>query len=117
MFDAIWTAALALNKTQSQLNSKNISLKDFTYKDEYGISNIIYKEALKLKFFGLSVSIIYSYQLCMVDHDVCIGIHCRYLAVYSSVSYTKYLILLICVGRCFLSGQWRQTRKNSIAPI
>ena len=56
VFDAIWTAALALNKTQSQLSRKNISLKDFTYKDEYGISNIIYEEALKLKFFGLSVS-------------------------------------------------------------
>ena len=56
MFDAIWTAALALNKTQSHLSTKNLHLKDFTYKDEYGISNIIYEEALKLKFFGLSVS-------------------------------------------------------------
>ena len=56
MFDAIWTAALALNKTESQLRKRNLSLKNFTYKDEYGISDIIYEEALKLKFFGLSVS-------------------------------------------------------------
>ena len=62
MFDAIWTAALALNKTESQLRKRNLSLKNFTYKDEYGISDIIYEEALKLKFFGLSVSI--SMNLC-----------------------------------------------------
>ena len=62
MFDAIWTAALALNKTESQLRKRNLSLKNFTYKDKYGISDIIYEEALKLKFFGLSVSI---YHECM----------------------------------------------------
>ena len=59
MFDAIWTAALALNRTESQLKQKNLSLKNFTYKDEYDISSIIYKEVLKLEFFGLSVSIYY----------------------------------------------------------
>ena len=75
MFDAIWTAALALNKTQSQLSRKNISLKDFTYKDEYGISNIIYEEALKLKFFGLSVSS-HSYQVPTISLCICIGVHC-----------------------------------------
>lgn len=56
MFDAIWTAALALNNTESQLNKKNLSLTNFTYKDEYDISGTIYEEALKLDFFGLSVS-------------------------------------------------------------
>ena len=59
MFDAIWTAALALNKTESQLRKKNLSLKDFTYNDEYDISSTIYEEALKLIFFGLSVSVNY----------------------------------------------------------
>ena len=57
IFDAIWTAALALNKTESQLSKQNLSLQDFDYEDRYNISDMIYKEALKLKFFGLSVSV------------------------------------------------------------
>ena len=57
MFDAIWTAALALNKTESKLKKKNLTLKNFTYEDEYNISGVIYEEALKLEFFGLTVSI------------------------------------------------------------
>lgn len=56
MFDAIWTAALALNKTGSLLKEKNLSLKNFTFDDEYNISDIIYDEVLKVKFFGLTVS-------------------------------------------------------------
>jgi len=57
MFDAIWTAALALNRTEFRLNKKNLTLKNFTYEDEYNISGIIYEEALKVEFFGLTVSI------------------------------------------------------------
>ena len=58
MFDAIWTAALALNKTKSRLDAKNLSLMDFAYdNDEHGIADIIYEEALKVNFFGLSVSV------------------------------------------------------------
>lgn len=56
MFDAMWTAALALNRTATQLKKHNISLKDFDYDDKYNISDMIYKEALKVKFFGLTVS-------------------------------------------------------------
>ena len=62
IFDAIWTAALALNKTESQLSKQNLSLKDFNYEDRYNISDTIYKEALKLNFFGLSVSVNYANQ-------------------------------------------------------
>lgn len=69
MFDAIWTAALALNKTESQLRKRNLSLKNFTYKDEYGISDIIYEEALKLKFFGLSVST--TMNVCRCIYYIC----------------------------------------------
>ena len=58
MFDAIWTAALALNKTKSRLDDKNLTFRDFTYDDKHGISDIIYEEALKVKFFGLTVSIL-----------------------------------------------------------
>ena len=57
MFDAIWTAAMALNKTASRLNKKNLTLKNFTYEDEYNISGIIYEEILKVEFFGLTVSV------------------------------------------------------------
>ena len=58
MFDAIWTAALALNATKSQLEIINKTLADFTYENRYKISSVIYEEALKVNFFGLTVSII-----------------------------------------------------------
>ena len=56
MFDALWTAALALNRTETRLNERNLTLLDFTYDDEHNISEIIYEEALKVNFFGLTVS-------------------------------------------------------------
>ena len=56
MFDALWTAALALNRTETRLNKQNLTLMNFTYDDEYNISNIIYEEALNVNFFGLTVS-------------------------------------------------------------
>ena len=62
MFDAIWTAALAINKTVSRLSKINLTLKDFTYEDNYKISGIIYEEVLKVQFFGLTVSILASYM-------------------------------------------------------
>lgn len=65
MFDAIWTAALALNKTESRLNEKNLTLKDFTYEDEHNMSGVIYEEVLKLEFFGLTVSMQSIMAICM----------------------------------------------------
>ena len=59
MFDALWTAALALNRTETRLNERNLTLTDFTYDDEYNISNIIYEEALRVNFFGLTVSMLH----------------------------------------------------------
>ena len=58
MFDAIWTAALALNRTKSKLAKRNLSFRNFSYDTEIGheIANCIYEEALKVKFFGLTVS-------------------------------------------------------------
>ena len=52
MFDAMWTAALALNRTETQLKERNLTLKN----DKYNISDIIYEETLKVKSFGLTVS-------------------------------------------------------------
>ena len=59
MFDAIWTAALALNKTKPRLENMNLTFANFTYDGKHGkiISDIIYEEALKVKFFGLTVSV------------------------------------------------------------
>ena len=59
MFDAIWTAALALNKTKPRLEKLNLTFANYSYDDENGkiISDIIYEEAVKVKFFGLTVSV------------------------------------------------------------
>ena len=56
MFDAVWTAVLAINSTASKL-PEGVTLKDFMHNGELSsnISRIIYEEALKVKFFGLSV--------------------------------------------------------------
>ena len=56
MYDAIWTAALALNSTKSRLKEKNLTFMNFTYENGKDIANIIYDEAVKVKFFGLTVS-------------------------------------------------------------
>ena len=58
MFDAVWTAALALNRTETRLRNSNLtlSLTNFTYDDVHNISGMIYEEALNVNFFGLTVS-------------------------------------------------------------
>ena len=56
IFDAIWTAALALNRTATQLKNMSLTLKNFTYDDKYNISGMIYEEARNVTFFGLTVS-------------------------------------------------------------
>ena len=63
MFDAMWTAALALNRTATRLNEDNLNLTDFNYDDEHDISSIIYEEALQVKFFGLTVSHYYTQHM------------------------------------------------------
>ena len=57
MFDTMWAAAKALNSTATRLKERNLTLMDFSYDDKYNISDIIYEEALKVKFFGLTVSL------------------------------------------------------------
>ena len=56
IFDAMWTAALALNRTATRLRGKNFTLMDFDYNDKYNISGMIYEDALQVEFFGLTVS-------------------------------------------------------------
>jgi len=55
IFDAVWTAALALNNTASKLPN-GVTLKNFTYENR-NMSQLIYEETLKVNFFGLTVSI------------------------------------------------------------
>ena len=57
MFDAMWTAAIALNRTATRLQENDLLLTNFSYNDEYNISDIIYEEALEVEFFGLTVSV------------------------------------------------------------
>ena len=54
MFDTVWTAALALNRTAAKLPSGQ-TLTDFNY-SAVNISEMIYHEALDVNFFGLTVS-------------------------------------------------------------
>ena len=51
MFDTVWAAVLALNRTAAL----GYSLTEFNYLNE-NLSDIIYNETLKVEFFGLTVS-------------------------------------------------------------
>jgi len=86
VFDAMWTAALALNRTESQLKERNLTLTDFTYNDKYNISDIIYEEARKLEFFGLTVSIYVPYNCVCTCMHVCI---CKDISPVSQFHYIK----------------------------
>ena len=54
MFDTVWAAAIALHNTAAKLPSGQ-SLMDFNYSNAE-LSDILYKEALNVSFFGLTVS-------------------------------------------------------------
>ena len=71
MFDAVWTAALALNRTETRLQKENLTLTDFDYDDIHNISGMIYEEAINVNFLGLTVSHSLNCMLLMV-HTVCI---------------------------------------------
>jgi gamma-aminobutyric acid type B receptor len=54
-YDAVWSVALAFNKTMERLKVKNRSLKDFTYTDK-DIADEIYAAMNSTQFLGVSVS-------------------------------------------------------------
>ena len=58
VYDAMWLAALALHKTEEQLQFEMPpnSLTNFRYANGENIRNIIYKQALNTTFNGASVS-------------------------------------------------------------
>ena len=61
MYDAVWTAALALN-------SSNSDLVKFTYNGQKAanISQSIYEKMINTTFFGLTVSVYIHQQTCML---------------------------------------------------
>ena len=54
-YDAVWSVALAFNKTMERLKVKSRSLKDFTYTDKE-IADEIYAAMNSTQFLGVSVS-------------------------------------------------------------
>lgn len=54
-YDAVWSVALAFNKTMERLKAKSRSLKDFTYTDK-DIADEIYAAMNSTQFLGVSVS-------------------------------------------------------------
>lgn len=57
-YDAVWSVALAFNKTMQKLKEMNVgkNLKDFTYTDKE-IANTIYAAMNSTQFLGVSVRI------------------------------------------------------------
>lgn len=54
-YDAVWSVALAFNKTMERLRERKKSLKDFTYTDK-DIADEIYAAMNSTQFLGVSVS-------------------------------------------------------------
>lgn len=54
-YDAVWSVALAFNKTMERLTSGRKSLRDFTYTDKE-IADEIYAAMNSTQFLGVSVS-------------------------------------------------------------
>lgn len=62
-YDAVWSVALAFNKTMDRLQKYGKSLKDFTYTNKE-IADDIYSAINSTQFLGVSVSIIlYTYVI------------------------------------------------------
>lgn len=54
-YDAVWSVALAFNKTMERLSKRKKSLKNFTYTDK-DIAEEIYGAMNSTQFLGVSVS-------------------------------------------------------------
>jgi hypothetical protein len=61
-YDAVWSVALAFNKTMERLKVKSRSLKDFTYTDK-DIADEIYAAMNSTQFLGVSVSALLSIKI------------------------------------------------------
>ena len=55
-YDAVWSVALAFNRTMERLKGRKSSLKDFTYTDKT-IADEIYAAMNSTQFLGVSVRI------------------------------------------------------------
>lgn len=54
-YDAVWTAALALNATEEELAATASSLANFTYNDA-NVTRLLHHNCLQVSFNGASVS-------------------------------------------------------------
>lgn len=54
-YDAVWTAALALNATEERLAMTASSLANFTYNDA-NVTQLLHRNCLQVSFNGASVS-------------------------------------------------------------
>lgn len=79
-YDAVWSVALAFNKTMERLKrkGKGRSLKNFTYSDR-DIADEIYAAMNSTQFLGVSVSLLY-------HHILQITINLFYHIIISSLS-------------------------------
>lgn len=57
-YDAVWSVALAFNRTMERLKGRKRSLKDFTYTDK-SIADEIYAAMNSTQFLGVSVGVSY----------------------------------------------------------
>ena len=102
MFDAVWTAALALNRTENRLRKENLTLTDFDYDDVHNISGMIYEEAINVKFFGLTVSCTHNYMLytCISLHEAIVLLNLP--IILSRISQKYYLAIILEIYPMFL---------------
>lgn len=58
-YDAVWTIAYALNKTEQELSHKgyNLTLDNFDYFEANNLSSIISRHLVETNFAGVSVSL------------------------------------------------------------
>ena len=80
-YDAVWTIALALNKTQEELEAMNKSLEDFEYSNHPTVQNdmsiLIQKYMNETNFPGVSVSVFLCYiSVTSVNDIVLLCVHC-----------------------------------------
>lgn len=67
-YDAVWSVALAFNKTMERLKQRNKSLKEFTYNDKE-IADEIYAAMNSTQFLGVSVSE-YDFKVCLLPTEM-----------------------------------------------
>ncbi|XP_041350736.1 gamma-aminobutyric acid type B receptor subunit 1-like [Gigantopelta aegis] len=78
-YDAIWTAALALNKTVADLKNNGLhNIEDFTYDDET-TADILFNNALNLDFYGVQGRIRFNKNGDLTGRKLIVVPHLKYV--------------------------------------